>query len=377
MYFCQLWSIEELQFLEKYRKSKFLVFIKENTHLIEKIDITSFFNATKRYPLFDVRTPAEFEKGHIPTAFNLPLFSNEERVVVGTIYKKESPKQALLKGLELVGPKLRLLIEAVEKKTDSKTVALHCWRGGKRSGSVGWLLGMAGFEVKTIIGGYKAYRNFVLNQFRAHPLNLLVLGGKTGCGKTKILQSLAAKGEQIIDLEKLAHHKGSAFGFIGEATSPTVEQFENNLFEAISKLDNTRRIWVENESRRIGRVLIPDGFWQQMKTAPLVNIELPFEVRLAVSIENYSTKEKTDLETAFHNIRKRLGGQNYQRALKHLAVDDLKSAGSIALKYYDKQYQYMLEKNETTTIKYMNFEWDEPVKTAQYLINYANKEWPI
>jgi len=325
-------------------------------------------------PLFDVRTPAEFSKGHIPNAFNLALFSNEERAIVGTIYKKEDPKQALLKGLEFVGPKMRLLIEEVEKKTKHKTVAVHCWRGGKRSGSVGWLLGMAGFEVKTIIGGYKAYRNFILNQFYQQKLELLVLGGKTGCGKTKILHALKEQGEQIIDLEGLAHHKGSAFGFIGEAPAPTVEQFENNLFEAITSLDTSRRIWIENESKRIGRVSIPNGFWEQMKAAPLVNMTLPFEVRLTVSIENYSTEVKADLETAFHNIKKRLGGQNYQRALAYLAVGDLKSAGSIALKYYDKQYQYMLEKNKTKTIKYMNFENDEPEKTAQFLIAYANKE---
>jgi len=343
--------------------------------LLEKIDIASFFAPAKRYPLFDVRTPGEFQKGHIPNALNLALFSNEERVVVGTIYKKESPRQAMLKGLEFVGPKMRLLIEEVEKKTTNKTVAVHCWRGGKRSGSVGWLLGMAGFEVKTIIGGYKAYRNFVLNQFHEKKLDLLVLGGKTGCGKTKILQALKAKGEQIIDLEKLAHHKGSAFGFIGEATAPTVEQFENNLFEAISKLDANRRIWVENESKRIGKILIPDGFWEQMKAAPLINIELPFEVRLKVSVDNYTTQEKADLETAFYNIRKRLGGQNFQAALAYLGANDLTSAGSIALKYYDKQYQYMLEKNETTVIKHINFEQDEPEKTAQYLVNYADREF--
>lgn len=342
--------------------------------MVEKINIASFFNRTEKYPLFDVRTPAEFAKGHIPNAVSLPLFSDEERVVVGTIYKKENPKQALLKGLEFVGPKMRVLIEEVEKITDSKTVAVHCWRGGKRSGSVGWLLGMAGLEVKTISGGYKAYRNYVLNQFKEQPLKLLVLGGKTGCGKTKILHALKAQGEQIIDLEGLAHHKGSAFGFIGEAPAPSVEQFENNLFEALSKLDLTRRIWVENESKRIGRVLIPDGFWQQLKASPLINMELPFEVRLAVSIENYSTKEKAELETAFYNIRKRLGGQNFQQALGHLANNDLKAAGSIALKYYDKQYQYMLEKNDTATIKYVTFERDEPMKTAKYLAAFADTE---
>ncbi len=343
--------------------------------MVEKTNIATYFSATEKIPLFDVRTPAEFSKGHIPNAFNLALFSNEERAVVGTIYKKESPKQAMLKGLEFVGPKMRLLIEKVEQKTDNKKVAVHCWRGGKRSGSVGWLLGMAGFEVQTIIGGYKAYRNFVLDQFHQQKLELLVLGGKTGCGKTKILHALKEQGEQIIDLEGLAHHKGSAFGFIGEASAPTVEQFENNLYETITKLDTSRRIWVENESKRIGKVLIPEGFWQQLKAAPLVNIALPFDVRLMVSIENYSTEAKTELERAFYNIRKRLGGQNYQKALTYLADNDLKSAGSIALKYYDKQYQYMLEKNETKTIKYINFKKDEPLKIAQYLIAYANREF--
>lgn len=342
--------------------------------MVNQIDIASLFHDSRQLPLFDVRTPAEFQKGHISNAINLPLFSNDERVVVGKIYKKESPKQALLKGLEFVGPKMRSLIETVEQKTDNKNIAVHCWRGGKRSRSVGWLLGMAGFEVHTIKGGYKAYRNYILDQFQQQRLDLIVLGGKTGCGKTKILHELAMAGEQVIDLEKLAHHKGSAFGFIGEASAPTVEQFENNLFEVIAGLNLHRRVWVENESRRIGKVLIPSGFWQKLKAAPLINIELPFEVRLKVSVENYTTNEKEELETAFYNIRKRLGGQSYQMALNHLAANDLAAAGSIALQYYDKQYQYMLEKNETAIIKYLTFKRDEPKKSAQHLIDFANRE---
>lgn len=342
--------------------------------MVHKIDITTFLDYRHQFPLFDVRTPAEFLKGHIPSAINLPLFSDEERAVVGTIYKKESPKNAMLKGLEYVGPKMRWLIEEVAKNTDAKRVIVHCWRGGKRSGSVGWLLGMAGLEVQTIAGGYKKYRTHVLQAFSSQKLNLIVLGGKTGCGKTKILQALKNSGEQVIDLERLANHKGSAFGFIGEPCPPTVEQFENNLFHEISQLDLSKRIWVENESRRIGKVLIPQGFWAQLKAAPLINIELPFEVRLAVSIENYSTQEKTALEKAFYNIRKRLGGVNYQIALSFLAEGDLKSAGAIALKYYDKQYQYMLENNETPTIKYLNFAKDEPVATAATLVAFADRE---
>jgi len=342
--------------------------------LVKKIDIKNFLLPSEKTPLFDVRTPAEFAKGHIPTAINLPLFSDEERVIVGTIYKKESPKQAMLKGLEFVGPKMRFLIEEVEKNTNDKKVAVHCWRGGKRSGSVGWLLGMAGFQVETIKGGYKAYRTHILEDFGTQQMNLVVLGGRTGSGKTKILRALKEKGEQVVDLEGLACHKGSAFGFIGEPISPTVEQFENNLFYQLSQLDFSKRIWVENESRRIGKVLIPHGFWQQLKAAPLINIDLPFEVRLKVSLENYTTKETSELEKAFYNIRKRLGGLNYQQALDFLAEGNLKGAGAIALKYYDKQYQYMLENNETTVIKYLNFEKDEPAKTATTLIAFANKE---
>jgi len=342
--------------------------------LVKKIDIKSFFALPKEIPLFDVRTPAEFIQGHIPEAHNLALFSNEERAIVGTIYKQENPKAAMLKGLEFVGPKMRPLIEQVEATTTSKSVAVYCWRGGKRSGSVGWLLGMGEFEVNTIAGGYKAYRNFILQQFHNLDLNLMVLGGKTGAGKTKILKQLAKKGEQIIDLEGLAHHKGSAFGFIGEAPSPSVEQFENNLFDALSQLDLSKRIWVENESRRIGNVLIPQGFWDQMRQSTLINIDLPFEARLAVSLENYSTKETKELRLAFYNIRKRLGGQNLQHALNFLEEGNLKAAASIALKYYDKQYQYMLEKNESPCIKHLEFERDEPLKTADYLIDFINQK---
>lgn len=342
--------------------------------MVKKIDIKSFFELPKEIPLFDVRTPAEFLQGHIPNAQNLPLFSNAERAIVGTIYKQESPKAAMLRGLEFVGPKMRPLIEQVEASTTSKKVAVHCWRGGKRSGSVGWLLEMGGFEVNTLAGGYKAYRNHILQQFHDFELNLLVLGGKTGAGKTKILKALAEKGEQIIDLEHLAHHKGSAFGFIGERPSPSVEQFENNLFENLRQLDFSKRIWVENESRRIGNVLIPQGFWQHIRQSTLINIELPFDVRLAVSLENYTTKETKDLQKAFHNIRKRLGGQNLQNALTFLEKGSLKEAASIALNYYDKQYQYMLDKNESPCIKYLKFERDEPERTADYLIEFVNRE---
>mgnify|MGYP003349536217 CR=1 FL=1 len=195
-------------------------------------------------PIVDVRTPAEFEQGHIPGAINLPLFSNEERKIIGTLYKKEGKQPAIRKGLEIVGPKLATLVAEINniKKNFFPTtsppsskdrvgigsILFHCWRGGMRSSSVAWLAQMAGYASTTLQGGYKTYRNYVLQSFHSS-INLKIIGGYTGSGKTIILEELKKQGEQIINLEHLAHHKGSAFGAFGQEKQPTQEQFENNL----------------------------------------------------------------------------------------------------------------------------------------------------
>jgi len=340
--------------------------------LVQKINIQQYWTTHKNTPLFDVRTPSEYHKGHIPTAINLPLFSDEERAVVGTIYKKQNPQEALLKGLEFVGPKLRSFIEQVKTYTESTAISVHCWRGGKRSGSIAWLLGMAGYQVTSLQGGYKAYRTQVLENLSTPLPYLLVLGGKTGCGKTKILKALAKQGEQIIDLEGLAHHKGSAFGWIGEDDQPSTEQFENNLYEHIRSLDRQKRIWVENESKGIGKVFLPTPFWTQMKTAPLINIELPEAVRLAFLIEEYTVEDIAALKAGFHKIKKRLGGQRYQEAIQFLEQKEVAAAARIALQYYDKSYQYMLTKNAAPIIHKLQFSKLNPEQIAQLLIN---KTW--
>ncbi len=300
----------------------------------------------------------------------MPLFSDEERVVVGTIFKQQNPQEALLKGLEFVGPKMRPLIEQVKRDTEQTSIAVHCWRGGKRSGSTGWLLGMAGYQVHTLKGGYKAYRTFILDQLATLPLKLVVLGGKTGCGKTKILHALAEQGEQIIDLEGLANHMGSAFGFIGQAEQPTTEQFENNLYQYIQGLDLEKRIWIENESKGIGKVFMPTGFWKILKAAPLINIELPITERITNIIEDYTSENIAALKSGFDKIQKRLGGQRYQTAIALLDQNDIEGAAEIALAYYDKSYQYMLDKNETITIHRLQFEGKEVSDIATRLMKH-------
>ncbi len=317
--------------------------------------------------LLDVRTPAEFEKGHIPGAFSFPLFSNEERVKVGTLYKQVSPESALLKGLDFVGPKMSGFIKWAKKISPEKKVCLHCWRGGKRSGSLSWLLSMAGFDVQVITGGYKAYRRFHRKNVMEKPYQFYVLGGRTGCGKTAILHAIAEQ-EQMIDLEGLAHHKGSAFGALGESPQPSVEQFENDLFHHLINQDVSKRIWLENESKSIGHVFIPEEFWTKMKAAPLINVERSFDERVQILIEVYANHDPEELKQSFVKITKRLGGQHVKTALKALDNHDFSTAAAIALRYYDKAYQYMLDNNVSPDIVILNVEGLNPKEAAKKVL---------
>jgi tRNA 2-selenouridine synthase len=324
--------------------------------------------------LIDVRSPSEYAHAHIPTAQCLPLFNDAERAKVGTAYKQVSPEHALIKGLEFVGPKMAGYVKKMIKWAPNRKVVVHCWRGGKRSGSMAWLLRFAGFDVLTLEGGYKNYRNFVLQEFENQQLSIIVLGGKTGSGKTAILHELAKQGEQIIDLEGIAHHKGSAFGWIGEEKQPSSEQFENDLYTVFSKIDPQKRVWIENESPTIGAVFIPQPFWKQMKNAPLVHLEIPFEQRVKHLIKNYTATEKEDLRHSFQKITSKLGHEAVKTALEALENDDFATAAAIGLKYYDKTYSHNLSINKAPAkhiLEVSNFDFSE---TAKMLINFANNE---
>ncbi len=317
---------------------------------IKKIKISELFDYQKDRIIIDVRTPAEFEQGHIIGAQNLPLFTNEERVIVGTIYKKQSPETALIKGLEFVGKKMAGFIKKANKIAPEKRLIVHCWRGGKRSGSMAWLLDLAGFDVVTIEGGYKAYRTHILDFF-SQKMDVMVLGGRTGTGKTEILKELSLKGAQILDLEGFANHKGSAFGGLGEAPQPSSEQYENRLFEALRNLDLSKKIWTENESRNVGRVSIPQGFWDNIKSGMLINVEIPHELRLLRSLKDYEKYPKEDLITIFKGIEKKLGGLNCQNAIHALEQNNYAKAAEIALVYYDKTYKHGFDNNITPNIE--------------------------
>ncbi|MDX1910780.1 MAG: tRNA 2-selenouridine(34) synthase MnmH [Saprospiraceae bacterium] len=321
--------------------------------------------------LLDVRSPAEWAQGHIPGAHSFPLFSDAERAKVGTLYKQQGKDAAFEMGLRLVGPKMEGFVKQAKALAPDRRLALHCWRGGQRSGSMAWLLRQAGFDVCTLEGGYKAYRRHVLESWSQFALRLVVVGGRTGCGKTKVLHALRALGEQVIDLEALARHKGSAFGFIGEAPQPTVEQFENDLHHALQGLDPARRVWIENESRSIGRVYIPEDFWKKMKAATLLNIEIPEPARIENLLADYTASNRADLEAAFEKIASKLGGLQHKTALEALAEGDLARAARIALAYYDKTYQFALDTNPSPDIRRLCFDQGDPGAIARTLIAEA------
>ncbi|MEZ4686041.1 MAG: tRNA 2-selenouridine(34) synthase MnmH, partial [Bacteroidia bacterium] len=300
-----------------------------------KVFIEKFNSETT---LLDVRSPGEFSQGSVPGAFNLPLFDNQERAEIGTLYKLTGPETALLQGLELVGPKLAPMLRTVKKIAGkNRQLAVHCWRGGMRSASVAQLLEAAGYEVSILRGGYKAYRNFVLEEF-ARPRELRILGGRTGSGKTGILLAMKALGAQVIDLEGLANHKGSAFGHLLEAPQPSQPNFEHALFNALRACDPSRPIWLEDESISIGKIYIPKAFWEQMCASPLAVVEMSTGRRLQQLEQDYADAPVDELYASLEKIKKRLGGQHVKAAREALDSHDYKEAAGIALHYYDRAY---------------------------------------
>lgn len=344
--------------------------------MVDKIQIEQLFPELDNRVLIDVRTPAEYKNGHIPGALNLPLFSDEERVVVGTTYKQDSPEAALLTGLDFVGGKMSYFVKEAEKLAPDQKVIVHCWRGGKRSGSMAWLLDMAGFNVQVLEGGYKAYRTFLLSKLSNDFPKMIILGGFTGSAKTEILHHIRAKGEQFLDLEGIARHKGSAFGALGQELQPQVEQFENDLYKAFSKLDTSKRFWVEDESRSIGRVYVPQDFWAGMRRRPVIFLKRPTEVRTAHLMKEYACFSPEELSHSFEKISRRLGGQHLKTALEALQNNDYGAAAAIALRYYDKAYGNSLERR-TETCEVIPFETNETSHEiiAEQLIKFANERF--
>jgi len=279
--------------------------------------------------IIDVRSPAEFNHGHIPGAINIPLFSDEERHQVGQTYKSKSKEAAFQLGLRFVGPKLEAFVKAV-KPFDS--VEVYCARGGMRSQSMGWLFSQAGIPTTIRKGGYKAFRNEVLKILKK-PYSFKIISGLTGAGKSEILRGK----EQFIDLEALANHRGSAFGALGP--QPSNEHLENLIAHNLLSLNDKETIWVEDESRVIGSCKLPDDFFEQMARAPREEIKCSFEERVERLVITYGSYEISILESAILKIEKRLGRDRMKQALSLLKKNNLRECAALLLGYYDKAYE--------------------------------------
>ncbi|MBX7140842.1 MAG: tRNA 2-selenouridine(34) synthase MnmH [Chitinophagales bacterium] len=335
--------------------------------MVTKLSVEDFLQQSATHPVIDVRSPAEFGHAHMPGAMSLPLFSNEERAVIGTLYKQQGRETAMMKGLEYYGENMQRIIEELKRHTNDRNLFIYCWRGGMRSGVVAWMLDLFGFRVSTLIGGYKSFRRAVLESFSSEK-NILILGGMTGSAKTQVLQQLHHAGEQTVDLEALAHHKGSAFGDLGESQPPSQEQFENNLYDQFRQLDSARPVWLEDESQRIGWVNIPNALWLQMRRAPVCYLEIPFEVRLDYITAEYGKYPVEKLKGATQRIHKRLGGLEAQHALRLFDEANFREAFAILLKYYDKVYAKATSQRNKNSVKPISSNTVEATVNAAHCI---------
>ena len=337
------------------------------------------FENLSNYLIIDVRSPGEYAHAHMPNAFSLPLFTDEERAVIGTTYKQKSREAAIKAGLPFFGTKMPAMIDQVETwvaayektKGQKPKILVHCWRGGMRSAAVAWLLDLYGFKTEQLTGGYKAYRNWVLAQFEKN-YSMKVLGGYTGSGKTEILLQLQKSKIPVIDLEGLANHKGSAFGALGQNEQNSQEQFENNLATAL--FDTTSKhpyFWIEDESQRIGTNMLPMSFFKNLRGSICYFIDIPFASRLKFIVQGYGKFAVTDLIAATLRIQKKLGGLETKNVVHLFVENNIEAAFSILLKYYDKMYLKNLETAAIPKFKTSSIEAQEvnPVHNAGLLMH--------
>ncbi len=339
--------------------------------MVSYVSVEDFFQLQQQhYPVLDIRTPGEYIQGHIPGADCFPLFDNEERRVVGTLYKQSGPEKAFLAGLDYAGCKMSRYVKNAAHY-NQKNLLLHCWRGGKRSESMAWLLSQAGYNCYVLDGGYRAYRRYIRASLEKYT-HFIVLGGMTGSNKTGMLHEMSQLGAQVIDLEGLANHKGSAFGHINEPEQPTTEQFENNLYADISKMDPDIPVWLEDESRTIGKVVLPDLFYKNKKMAPLLVVNVPKKERIMHLVEDYANIDDAYLYDALQRIRKRLGGDNLQTCMQALEAKDYPIVADVTLSYYDKAYNYAISTHLPENLFTLELKSTDPVEGAKKILAWYN-----
>jgi tRNA 2-selenouridine synthase len=297
----------------------------------------------ENYRFIDTRTPSEFKEFHIPGAYNVPLFTEKEREEVSKVYYEKGEKEARLFALKLVGPKLyEIVFKIKEIKEKEGKVVVYCWRGGMRSLAVAVICSLVGVNVPRLIGGYRAFRKYILERMEEllKGKELVVVYGPTGTGKTRMLRILKEKGYPVIDLEGLAGHRGSVFGGIG-LTQPSQKMFDSLLWLELEKYKDSPFIVVEGESKRIGRLFIPEPFWKAMEKGRKISVEIPLEERVKISMNDYMV-DKFPPEVylnSLERIKKILGDEKYKEIKELISSKNYKEAvKKLMVHYYDKLY---------------------------------------
>ena len=366
------------------------------------LDIQSFLaRRDAGWPVLDARSPSEYARGHIAGALNLPVLDDEERAAVGTAHARSGPEGAVHLALKLAGPKLaaklaraRALIRegaaaspgtpsspaaghgTFAKASGGKDVLVHCWRGGMRSRSLAWLLELGGYSVHMLEGGYKAYRSWA-RACLAQPRPALILGGMTGSGKTAMLAELARLGAQVIDLEALAGHRGSAFGAVGLGEQPGSEWVENALAERWRSLSPDRPVWLEDEDRRIGSLSLCGEFFEHIRISPLVLVDLPLEARVERLVRMYTGPEYRDaLIACVERLRARLGDEAARRCVDDIRAGRYREAVSALLNYYDTRYARQMDRHARPLVRRIALDGDNPGLAARLLLE-TEEAWTL
>jgi tRNA 2-selenouridine synthase len=334
------------------------------------LEITEYIKCLNKgtHVLIDARSESEFAHAHIPGAINIPILNDDERKLVGTAYKQHGRESAILLGFRLVGPRFHQIIAETASKCDSNNLLIYCWRGGMRSQILSWLLSLYGFRIHLLKGGYKAFRNYAID-IASQPNAYLVVGGPTGSGKTEVLERLASKGEQVLNLESLATHRGSAFGGIGLPKQPSNELFENLVAMALTAMDPNRVIWIENESRTVGKCALPGRLYDFIRQSQVIELAVPYQVRKQRITHEYGRFPKEDLIESSVKIKKRMGPQNLKIALEHLQNGDFGSWLDLIMEYYDKLYAFGNSQRDQNKIYKIETDLSELDKLVDVLID--------
>lgn len=342
--------------------------------MIKEINVEELRNLDKPI-LIDVRSEGEFAEATIPGAVNIPLFNNEERAEIGTIYTQTSQSLARELGLNIISPKLPDLVKQVGDLAKKGPLVLFCWRGGMRSKSISTVVDLMGIPIYRLQGGYKAYRNQVVDYFQKKlPFRVVVLRGNTGVGKTELLRNLRADGYPAIDLEKLANNRGSVFGAMGLGDPPSQKKFEGLLYEELASLREFPYIIVECESKRIGRVTLPAKLYTEMQEGIQILQYDSLDNRVQRLIKEYTSVPNAiqEISVALERLIKTLGHEkvNALRALLNTNCLD-KFTEQLLVDYYDKLYAYPNEPSPEYSY-YINYE--KPAKAKRELECYLDEK---